>query len=188
MRFLLTSYLYLLTGVLSLFAQSNVSGAIDASSGEHQIQIDVPRVSLVQVVDNAPIHIRFTAPTEAGKQIVADTTSQTWLNYSFVKGSTLTPVNHVYVRVGQGQIPQGVVLKVLAMPYTGLGDGDHGQPAGEVAITNNDQKVVEDIGSSYTGAGIGNGHLLQYKLEVSNYSLLDHEQDASVQLVYTISE
>lgn len=188
MRFLLTSYLFALSGLTLLYAQSNGTGSADASSHVHQVAISIPQVSLVNVVDNAPIHLNLKAPAEAGNQAVTDTATQTWLNYSFIKSTAFRPVNHVYVRIGEGQIPSGLELEVVAEPYTGSGDGDHGQPTGTVSVTTYDQKVVEDIGSSYTGSGVGNGHLLHYHLEISDYSQLDYDQDVTLQLVYTISE
>lgn len=188
MRFLLTSYLIVQVAVSCVYSQISSTSQADGAEESHQVGIVVPKVSLVSITDNQPIQLSFTPPVESGNQIQSDTISTTWLNYSFIKGGSTMPVNHVFAHISNGQVPNGVDLVVTAGQYTGNGQGDHGVSSGAVVLSTTNQKVVEQIGSSYTGSGHGNGHVLTYQVSVSNYALLDFEQQANVQVVYTISE
>ncbi|MEK9529725.1 MAG: hypothetical protein VW491_12460, partial [Gammaproteobacteria bacterium] len=59
-----------------------------------------------------------------------------------------------------------------------------------VILTATDQVLIENIGSSYTGNGSGNGYLLQYTAHINDYSQLDADngsQDMGT-ITYTIAE
>ena len=67
---------------------------------------------------------------------------------------------------------------------------DATQGANPVILTATDQVLIENIGSSYTGNGSGNGYLLQYTAHINDYSQLDADngsQDMGT-ITYTIAE
>lgn len=169
------------------FCQSSVV----STESSQQIHVSIPEVSLVRVVGSSAINLNLTPPSEAGNAISStDLDSNCWINYSVVKGGLTRPQSHIYARIDQGVIPPGVDLTVYAKPYQGVGKGVVGKPAGLVKLSNTEQVVIENIQTSYTGQGQGNGHQLVYQLTVNNndYHLLDFQQSQEVSVVYTISD
>jgi hypothetical protein len=62
--------------------------------------------------------------------------------------------------------------------------------ASPVELTTTDQVLIENIGTSYTGNGAGNGYQLFYSTAISDYSLLDADNGAQDMgtVTYTIAE
>ena len=59
-----------------------------------------------------------------------------------------------------------------------------------VKLTATDQLLIENIGTSYTGNGAGNGYELTYLVSIEDYALLDADngsQDMGT-VTYTIAE
>ncbi len=161
------------------------------STVSHSLQIQIPQVSLVNVIGNSNVKLALQAPIEAGTSITTiDVDSSFWLNYSFIKGGVTQSKNHIYARIANGYVPMGLSLSVYAKPYQGIGLGGFGISVGAVTLGQNEQRVIENISSCFTGTGIGNGHQLVYqlKLDSEKYDLLDFEQSQQVSVVYTISD
>ena len=66
-------------------------------------------------------------------------------------------------------------------------DATAGGPS--VKLTSTDQVLIENIGSSYTGNGAGNGYQLFYTAHIDNYALLDADNGAQDMgtITYTIA-
>lgn len=169
------------------FCQSSGSAQI----AQHTIAATVPEVSLVAVVGSSNVQLQLSKPLEAGQSISAITSnSSVWLNYSFIKGDVTRPKNNIYAKITNGQLPPGTSLSVNAKPYQGTGQGAFGEPSGTVQLSNNASRVIENISSSYTGTGLGNGHQLVYQLSLvpNEYHLLDFESSQEVTILYTIAD
>ncbi len=113
--------------------------------------------------------------------------STLWLNYSAVKGAS-KPKKDVYVKILSGAVPSGFDLTVLARADNGSGGGNVGTPVGEITLTSTDQKLVNNVKSAYTGKGSGDGHRLIYRLLVTDMSLVDADDDATLSILYTIAD
>jgi hypothetical protein len=91
----------------------------------------------------------------------------------------------------QGEIPEGVHLKVKASEAEGSGKGKLGHSTGEIVLSENPADIIFDIGSCYTGNGTSNGHILKYELEyVGNsqvYAGLNAEK-TTFHVVYTLTD
>ncbi len=180
--------LFFLSTFIKVSAQS-VSP--ENNTADHTVAIQIPEVSLVNVTGNSVLQLSLVGPVEAGRPILNQVSdSSFWLNYSFIKGSSSRPSTNIYVRIADGSVPPGTLLSVSAKPYAGNGNGSLGIPSGNVTLTNIEQKLVQDIESSYTGVGVGNGHQMVYSLKVnqSQYQQLDFQSSQQVRLVYTISD
>ena len=75
----------------------------------------------------------------------------------------------------------------------GVGGGKVGMPiTSKQALQKAPIKVIEKIGSSYTGVGINKGHNVIYNLELKNdigaYSKLDFDQSQTIAIVYTLTD
>ncbi|MCO4820284.1 MAG: hypothetical protein KC517_11745 [Bacteroidetes bacterium] len=157
----------------------------------HIVAVEIPAVSLVNVIGTQNVNLTFNNPTEAGTGLsntISD--SSFWLNYSFIKGSGTRPYNHVYAKIINGSVPLGTRLSVCAKPYQGSGLGTFGSPTGKVLLNYNEARVVENISSCFTGVGPGNGHQLVYQLSLlpNTYHLLNYEESQQLSVLYTISE
>ncbi|MEJ5050741.1 hypothetical protein WH221_12970 [Chryseobacterium culicis] len=185
-----------LTIAASLFAlalSGNLS-AQDLATDNHTVTISIPEVALVDIEPAATknITLGFTAPTEAGNPILPSAANTTlWLNYSSIK-SVADPTRNVSVKMNA--IIPGVDLRVTAAAPTG-GAGTLGASAGLVILTANDQNIVLDIGSAYTGNGANNGHNLTYALAagsgpggVAAYADLQATATVAATVTYTISD
>jgi hypothetical protein len=85
-------------------------------------------------------------------------------------------------------VPSGTELNVTATTPNVHGKGNKGQSSGEVTLNTTDQKVLENIKSSHTGVGVGKGSNLIYHLEVTDYALLDFDDDETLTILYTITD
>ncbi len=70
----------------------------------------------------------------------------------------------------------------------GHGKGQFGRSSCTVQLANYPQNIINNIGGSYSGTGVGNGHQLLYYLEITNYSLLDFEDANTLTIVYTLTD
>lgn len=167
-------------------AQNNVSS--------HMLNIEVPDVALLGLVSENSSGISFSAasPTEAGNSIDFNNENQNnniWLNYSsIIKNSTHRRKIVAFV---QGEMPEGIRLKVKASEAEGAGKGKLGDPAGEILLSGEPTEIISDIGSCYTGKGTNNGHVLTYELEYNQsseaYTGLNTEY-TTFHVVYTLTD
>jgi len=169
-----------------VYSQSNTS--------EHKVDIQIPEVALLGLVSNGStnVNLQFAAPTEAGNTVNFSNNSQNedlWINYSsIIKNKTHRRKIVAFI---QGEMPQGMHLKVEASEATGSGKGSLGASVGSVALSNQPTEIITNIGSCYTGKGTSNGHYLTYKLEFDNsteqYSQLA-QAETSFNIVYTLTD
>ncbi len=161
------------------------------NEAKHRIELEIPEVALLGLIseNGNDIHLNAISPTEAGNSIqnIDSQDESLWLNYS----SIITGQNHSrkIVAMIQGQIPEGVYIKVEASTATGIGKGKKGTSAGVVTLSNEPSEVITDIGSCYTGKGINNGHFLTYKLEIdeNQYSQLSNKLEP-LNIIYTLTD
>ncbi len=164
------------------------------NSSNHKINIEIPDVALLGLVSTNPgsVNVNSLSPNEAGNSVHFSENAQNsgiWINYSSINRDK----NHQrkVIAMIQGELPNGISLFVEATDADGTGKGKLGDPTGVIALSNQPKDVITGIGSSYTGKGINNGHLLNYKLQLDesaeNYALLSHGQ-SSVNVIYTLTD
>lgn len=161
----------------------------------HQIFIGIPEVALISVQNvNSQIILQGTNITKAGKKIKFNAIDKsTWINYSSIVGSTDELTRYVTIEISEGKIPDGLKLFVRAFADVGMGGGNLGIPINSKQVLENiPVKIIENIGSCYTGVGVNNGHNILYKLKLSDeddaYSKLDFNQSQTLALTYTLSD
>lgn len=151
----------------------------------------IPEIALVDIEPslNNALHFSIQPATEAGASPeIGEVSGETlWINYS----SSLVGQNNarqIIAEIAQGSMPPGIDLFVEASPYSGSGDGMHGQPSGRVNITSQQQPVLTGIGNCFTGDGINNGHSLTFSAEITDYSKIRSVDLSEVTILYTISD
>lgn len=171
----------------SLAAQNNVAS--------HKITINLPDVALISVQStNTAITLSGNKTTEAGENMEFNTSdNSTWINYSSIVGSKNKPNRSVTVEISEGNIPEGLELTLNTSDYTGEGKGKLGDIINkEQTLSSSPVKIIQNIGSCYTGKGVNNGHNITYnlKLDKSNdaYSKLNYNQSQTISLTYTLTD
>lgn len=170
--------------------------AQNSTKNSHTLTIHIPEVALlsVQSTTNLPITLKGSTVTEAGKELIFNETDQSiWLNYSSIIGSKTEPSRSISLQITQGAVPDGLQLSVNVKDDAGKGAGKLGKPINSIQkVTEGPIKIIEQIGSSYTGSGTYKGHNIHYNLtrtsETSSYALLDFDQSQSIAITYTLSD
>lgn len=178
--------------------------AQDSNVETQTLGVVVSPHALVDVVNTSLVfNFAGDTPTEAGDGLVlgAGKTQSTFLNYSLMKANGALNNAGIAVRVSGVKAGMKVGLLVDGTAAAGLSSATHGvlgtvaaafdataggnQP---VELTGADQTIIENIGSSYTGDGAGNGYELRYTLTMDNYAAMDADngsQDVAT-VTYTI--
>lgn len=181
----------------SLWAQGNSNGNGNGGGngyayGHGNTSVSIPEVAIVSVAGNGSTTVAFglDAPAEAGQGFQGDDQydSSLWLNYTTLTG-TSNPKKDVYVKISSGSVPDGFNLRVKALSDVGNGNGGMGNPVnGWISLTSSDQKIIQNIHTGYTGKGHQNGHQLIYNLQIDDLSSVDADDQASLEITYTIMD
>ena len=179
--------------------------AQDSGVETQGIGVVIDAHALVDVV-NDEIVFDFSAddPSEAGAAFALGTNKDqnTHLNYSLMLSNGGLADGTISVRISD--MNEGMHMTLLAdgTPAGTLDPNAYGK-LGTVAanfdatltttgvkLTNADQILIENIGSSYTGDGAGNGYQLLYTAHIDDYSKLDADNGAQDMgtITYTITE
>jgi len=179
--------------------------AQDSGVETQAIGVIIDAHALVDVVDDE-ITFDFSAddPSEAGSPFVLGTNKNqnTHLNYSLMLSNGGLADGTISVRITD--LNEGMHMTLLAdgTPAASLDQTTHGtlgtvtanfdatQGASPVILSSTDQVLIENIGSSYTGNGTGNGYQLLYTAHINDYSKLDADNGAQDMgtITYTIAE
>ena len=181
--------LFLSTSFFTLNAQT------DGTEDAHAVGVTIPEVAILDIEPSGSSFVlQPEKPTEAGMALDFTESFNTdlWLNYSSIVGSKTDASRSVNVKIADGSVPDGLLLKVEAAKDAGNGDGIMGTPDGVVTLTENAQNIVSNIGSCYTNSPAKNGHNLTYRLELNtaegSYGKIDFDQTTTLKIVYTITE
>ena len=180
---------------LSFFIITSFVFSQDSNKNNHSLTINVPEVALISVNSaNSSIELNGTHSNEAGDKVnfnVED--SSTWINYSSIVGSIDESNRFITAEISEGEIPKGLNLLINATNDAGKGDGLLGTPNNAYQTLNKKPiKLIEQIGSCYTGVGTEKGHNITYKLMLSDkknaYKKLDFNQSETILITYTLSD
>lgn len=160
-------------------------------TGELNISFTLPEIALIDIEPGVNNDINFVVnqATESGDSpsIEQTTNSELWINYS---SSLRTEQNSrkIMAEISQGTVPNGIRVFLQASSYAGAGGGQLGNPAGRVRLATSPKPIISNIGNAFTGDGINNGHRLTFSLDISNYSKIVSNDNASFTVLYTITE
>lgn len=148
---------------------SGILNAQDSHSDQHQVNITVPALSLLDIEGpdgNNTITLEFEAPEEAGLWLTAPSpNSDLYLNLSSTaKGGSTGKTVAASI---SSDLPAGITLKVVAAA-SATGKGNLGSPTSEIALSTTPQNVITGVKTGYTGDGVGNGFQLTYTFAVED--------------------
>lgn len=126
----------------------------------------------IAISRRAPVSLDLSNVYNAGRkgQIMADNSQ--WLNYTVVVKHG-DPKASISVDIDLGSVPEGLELYVEASKYKGFSHGKMGLPTGRIRLSNIPKVLIHNIRTSYTGAGIYEGHQLTFYFEITDYSKLE---------------
>ena len=180
---------------LFIFITSVVNiNAQDSEKDSHNVTIEIPEVALLDLesTQDKSLNFNLTDPTEAGNAL--NTTKfdyNIWLNYSSIIEASST--RKVDVQITNGQVPDGLLLRIYAWGDNGNGSGAMGKSNNLVELKKaQPTTIINSIGSAYTGNGPNKGHRILYYLTRSTdndyYSKLDSDQSNTLTITYTLSD
>lgn len=159
--------------------------------GQINVLFSLPEIALVDIEPsfNNSIHFTIVPSAESGGSPVVKESAeqQLWINYSSALSGDGNS-RKIVAEISNGQLPKGVELLLEASGYSGNGDGNLGQPSGEVSLGTQPRPVITSIGNCYTGDGINNGHSLSFSLNIVSYSEIQANQASEFTILYTITD
>ncbi|MCU0339055.1 MAG: hypothetical protein MUE30_04165 [Spirosomaceae bacterium] len=172
--------------------------AQDTRTDNHTVTVTIPEVALLDLESSGSKNftLAYVAPTEAGNPITSPTPNNSlWLNYSSIVANTGETSRQVTVQITSGTMPAGVILRVFAFPPTPSLSGGQIALVGfplPMGIPTTPFPILSNIGSGYTGNGVGAGHMLSYTLDFplgpSTYGDLKHDNSTTVTVTYTLTD
>lgn len=180
----------ILSMFLSCFLLSNATYAqLDDES--INVSFSVPEVALIDIEHIGFGILEFTllpaSETGASPAVQQNNTEELWINYSSAIGK-YSPSRSIVAQISDGTLPQGLVLYVQASNYSGTGDGILGFSAGKVVLGNEPRQVITGIGSGYTGNGVGNGHLLNFWVDITDMEEVTTIESTDFTILYTLTD
>ncbi|MFC2097154.1 hypothetical protein ACFLSI_02350 [Bacteroidota bacterium] len=126
----------------------------------------------ISISKNSTVSIDLTDLIKTTMSGETYTVSNNWLNYSAIVNPSESTLS-VSAEISSGQVPAGFKMHIQALPYKGLALGGHGTPTGKMQLAQIPRVIVENIGTSYTGAGPDVGHQLLISFEIEDFSLVE---------------
>ena len=144
--------------------------ASETGSNEHDIDITINEIAVLDFNNPAPLAFEIVAPANAGEIPVVQSSDNTRRLYftSIVSEGDTRSVTVAH----DGNVPDGLELRLQAFGPSGFGDmgsagdGIFGFPT--VIDDTGNQVVIAGIGSGYTATGPMDGASLNYSLSISD--------------------
>lgn len=96
-----------------------------------------------------------------------------WINYTTLIDSYEEPAFSITVQLASAHKPKGLEVQIKADPYKGLSPGEVGTPTGINTVSKVARVLIDNISTSYTGSGTGQGHRTVLFFSVPNYIKAD---------------
>ncbi|MFC3159669.1 hypothetical protein SAMN05443633_1134 [Chryseobacterium arachidis] len=160
-------------------------GVFSQTSGNADISLTLPSVTLMDVEPSGTIAMNYTAPTEAGNPVTTPAANTTkWINYT-----SAYPTTGVSRRITASINPviPGIDIRIQALAASG-GGGTLGTPTAQITLGTTAQNIITGIGRSFTGNGNTNGHRLTITLTTNTYANITARNSTPVIITYTITE
>ncbi len=155
------------------------------TTGSSTVNFTLPVVTLMDVEPSGAVTLNFTAPTEAGRSLIAPSANTSkWINYTSAIASGGISRR---ITVSVNQTYPGIDMKVQAAAST-TGGGTLGISSGQITLSTVPQTLISGIGGAYTGSGTNSGHRVTITLSTNMYANLSAGTGAPIVITYTITE
>lgn len=155
------------------------------------VNFSIPPIALIDIEPDINNSIQFMVDpnTESGRApVISESQNQTlWLNYTSAQSSGQNK-RSVSAAISSGTTIEGVSIYVEASSYRGTGSGSLGIPQSKKILSTFPQTIVTNISNCYTGDGVGNGHLLTFNIEITDYTKLYSTTGANFIITYTLTD
>lgn len=150
------------------------------------VSVGIPEVAQIDIEpNNSGITLSLTPPSEAGNTASNNSNNSKWLNYT----SAIEPggpSRQVLAQITSGTLPDGLELTIEANGYSGVGQGSFGASTSTISLSTTPQAIVTNIGRSFTGNGVSNGHQLNYELVIDDFGALDADDSQIITVTFTM--
>ncbi|WP_111707367.1 hypothetical protein [Lutibacter citreus] len=137
---------------------------------------------------NTSVILNLESPKLPGEKMTTKAVNNTkWINFT----SSLTNKSssrNISIKIEDGEIPPGILLKIKTDSYQGNGKGKLGSNSNIITLSKKSQTIVSDIGGAYTGHGLYNGYKLTYLLDIDNYKLLNMDNSETLTISLTLTD
>lgn len=128
--------------------------------GMQQLNFNIPSCALIEVLPAAVSQLPDNFQTSENQSI--EKILANWINYSAIV--PLGGQHRITVSSLGSNLPVGSRILVKASEAMGNCGGKTGKASEPIELNSYPQDIIQSIGSSYTGQGSGNGHLIEYLL------------------------
>lgn len=166
---------------LSAYSQKNVDNAIAT--------FKLKEIALLNIEpNNTTVLLSLGTPDFPGEKLkLMAVNNSKWINFTSAVSKNGSPRN-LSIKIEDGNVPEGISLKVKTENYTGNGKGELGNKGEEIVLNKKFQTIVSNIRGAYTGFGINNGYKLTYILNVYDYKLLKVDNSEVLTISLTLSD
>ena len=172
---------------VSMFVIATGFAAAQATDdAEHDINIDINHVAMIDLDDAAPMALTTNDPATAGLVFTGDTDNRR-LFYTLLTASTTSITAELIDGGGIYDVtpPAGTLLYLEATSVTGT--GTPGGSSGQITLDNTAQDIIDTIGTCYTGDAAPGGAVLLYTLAIDDPSLVVADDSAAMHVVFTLT-
>ena len=157
------------------------------TAGE-EISYSVEAMCVLDINDQNVV-LAFEAPETGGTEIADATGSGGSANYTSVIANGAT--NKITAEIGAGEVTAlealGTTLTLQAGAIQGGGAGNKGNTnATGVVLSATGQDIITGIGSCWTDVGADKGCVLNYTWSITDYTKIEVEATATVNLLLTV--
>lgn len=177
--------------IIILFTLFVVESSAQFQNDYANVTLRIPSIALIDIEPegNNSVALQVSPAVESGLEPqIQETSPQTlWINYSSALPFSQNS-RSIAAEIASGSLPDGVSLGIEASAFSGIGLGKHGYSQGFVQLGQMPRTVIYDIGNSFTGNGVNNGHSLTFTLGVDDFSKITAVGVTQLTILYTISD
>lgn len=166
--------------LLVLVVASLVAGAGFAATASDNQAVTLNIDEVAEITAGADITMTIVGTGTPGTQPADPTDSSSHLQYTSIVD---TGTRKVQAKLAAATVPAGTSLLLTA---SGLGAAE-GTAAAQITLSITDQDLITGIGSVATGANASDGPQLDYVWQIDDMTALDHGNDATVTVTFTLT-
>ncbi|SDW37566.1 hypothetical protein SAMN05444411_101596 [Lutibacter oricola] len=138
--------------------------------------------------NNSTVMLNLGSPDFSGDKVkTTSVNNEKWINFTSAISNSSSKRN-LLVKIEDGNIPNGIELKLKTDNYTGNGKGQLGVKTNIVSLNKSSQTIISDIGGAYTGSGTNNGYKITYLLDIYDYKLLNRNNSQVLTISLTLTD
>ena len=159
------------------------------NEGSSSTSFKLKEIALLSIEpSNSTVILNLGSPEFSGGKVeMIAINNEKWINFTSAISNNSSSRN-LSVKIEDGNIPDGLELKLKTDNYTGNGKGVLGVKTNIISLNKNSQTIISDIGGAYTGFGQNNGYKVTYLLNIYDYKLLNRNNSQVLTISLTLTD